>query len=1025
LPLRLVHFGPSASRLHRRRISALAATSLLSAIFLLCTSPLHAQSAPNPNLANQLPQPDSSLHDATLAAAPATDSSEDSPSTPFAQRDLFELGASGPSLNGLSPTQNSNLLDGLSTTQYFRSAPRGAAAGSPRTAATFGEEAVSSFRVLPETFSARYGSAAGAVIAVTSRGLAQRLHGSLFARTRQSAFAATNPYSLATHYQNGSISTALVKPDDQLLQLGGSAGLPLAVTHIHALERASLFASLNTQLRSGQLISSPATATFYALTPEQLALLANRGVSAAAANTALNYLDSLSGEQDRTSTRVHSLARLDVAVAPRHQLTFGYIGDRFNSPTGSSGGVSDAVVARGRASLADRVVRVDAVTGRWLYRLSPHSTNELRGQLARDFEFETPHTPLAQEPAISVGGFAPQISIAPYGFSYGTPSNIGRSAYPDEHRLELGDLWTLTHGHHTLTVGADWSRIHDTVTAVSNPEGTFLYDSGTTNGRDGGLVDWITDFTFNVHAYPNGACPSINAADHLFCFRSYTQGFSDGNTQFVVHQFAGFAEDALHLSHNLSITFGARYDYTLLPPPQTPNPALDYIVSSIPTPISGATSVMPEDRNNFGPRVSLAWSPDKGKWLTLHLGYGVFYGRVPGATIQKALADTALATSVLRIRITPSTTTDCPQVLNQGFGYACAYTTTPPLAVAQTTSAVLFARNFRLPAVQRASLSLEHDGRRFDVRAAYATAIATQLPQSVDLNIAPSTASASFILQGGDGHPGLHTGEIFSVPLYTLRRSTAFGPISALVSNANATYHSLTLSSRIHIGAFQLRGSYTFARSIDYGPQLSATPRIDGQFDPFTDGYDKGLSSLDRRHHFAGDLLLRSSVHHGSRFVRGTLSGWRLTAIASAGSGAPYSYAIFGGTYLSGGHDSINGSGGATWLPTLGRNTLRLSPRGTTNLRTDRELPLRAHLRLDLFAEAFNLLNSRNLSRVETRAFLVGTPAAAGDPTPLIFQDAATIATEGLTTPAFGAPTSSTSGLSRERQLELGLRLTF
>jgi len=78
--------------------------------------------------------------------------------------------------------------------------------------------------------------------------------------------------------------------------------------------------------------------------------------------------------------------------------------------------------------------------------------------------------------------------------------------------------------------------------------------------------------------------------------------------------------------------------------------------------------------------------------------------------------------------------------------------------------------------------------------------------------------------------------------------------------------------------------------------------------------------------------------------------------------------------------------------------------------------------------EAFNLLNTVQLSRVETRAFLVGTPAVVNGvtgPTPLIFQDAATIAAEGLTTPAFGTPLSSTGGGSREREVELGVRLRF
>lgn len=975
----------------------------------------------------QLTELDSAAHDATLASAPATDSEADDSDKPAAERGLSDLGAgaSGPSLNGLSPTQNSTLLDGLSTTQSFRSGARGGAAGGPRSSAIFGQSAVQSLRVLPRTFSAQYGGAAAGVVAVTSRGQAERLHGSAFLLDRQSAFAATNPFSVVTHYSNGTVSSALLKPNDTMLHLGASAGLPIPAAR-GPLRHASLFGSLEAQIRHAQVVSTPATASFYALTTEQRALLANRGVSAASANTALNFLDSLSGAQSRDATRTLGFARLDLAPSPAQQLTLAYMRNRFDSPRGSSSGASGVVVSRGRASLADSVVHVDAFTARWLIHLSPRATHELRGQLARDLEFDTPHAPLPQEPGISVGGFAPQVSIAPNGFSYGTPSSAGRFAYPDEHRLQLADSLTFVRGRHLFTLGADWSRIHDRIASATNSYGTFHYDSGTTGGRDGGLVDWITDYTFNVHAYPNGACPSINATVHLFCFRSYTQSFANAGTQFATHEIAAFAEDSLRLPHALLLTFGARYDYTLLPPPQAPNPALDAVLSAIASPVTGSTASIPEDRNNLGPRVSLAWAPQRGHGFAAHLGYGVFYGRVAGATVREALADTALPSTTRHIHITPSTITSCPQVANQGFGYPCAYVAEPPSAVAQTTSAVVFARSFRMPAVQRATFSLERAGRGFHLSAGYAMSIATQLPQTVDLNIAPAIATATFIVQGGDDRRGLYTGQSFTVPRYTARRSGAFGPITALTSGANATYHAFNAEARVHAAdALQLRGGYTFSRAIDYGPQLSAAPRTSGQFDPFTDGYDKGLSSMDVPHRFTGDLVLRSALHHGPESLRHAVSGFSLASIASVSSGAPYTYAIFGGTRLSGGHESINGSGGATYLPTLGRNTLRLPLRSRVDLRASRDVRFREHLRLSAIAEAFNLLNSQSLSRVETRAFLVGAPTFSGAPTPLVFQDAATIAAEGSNTRPFGTPTSSTTGTSRERQLQLGLRMQF
>jgi hypothetical protein len=99
--------------------------------------------------------------------------------------------------------------------------------------------------------------------------------------------------------------------------------------------------------------------------------------------------------------------------------------------------------------------------------------------------------------------------------------------------------------------------------------------------------------------------------------------------------------------------------------------------------------------------------------------------------------------------------------------------------------------------------------------------------------------------------------------------------------------------------------------------------------------------------------------------------------------------------------------------------------RSRVDLRAGRGFALHEHIRLNAFAEAFNLLNTQSLSRVETRAFLVGTPATSSAPTPLIFQDAATVAAEGITTAPFGTPTSSTAGLSRERQIQFGLRLEF
>lgn len=1027
---------------------------------------------------------DSTINEDPTAGAEASGTASDSEGNGSARRSGTD-GAGGGAISyvGLPATQGKLSVDGLSANQSFRAGPRGAAADGANSGSSYNQGSVRSFRVLPQDFSAQYGTLGG--MAVVTRAASPGLHGNAFFLARESGWAASNPYSIETHYRDGVVSSDNVKPQGSLLQFGGSAGLPLTRRKRGGAKAAggryqrgpmSMFASLEVLLQNDHIISTPELPTFYSLSADQTALLTNRGVSSADINTALNYLDSLTGASARSALRVQGSVRFDADPAALDHLTITYAGNRYNALAGTAlGQASDAVVSRGRGSLGDSVVNVDAISGRWAHTFSSRLNNEVRSQFARDLDYEKPHTPLPQEPGIGPGGYAPEVSIAPYGFSYGTPTSMspgasgGHGVYPDELRFELADSMQWHRGRHLLMLGADWSRIHDTIDALSAEEGAFSYDSGTTNGSDGGLVDWITDSTFNVNAYPNGGCPTIDTTVHFFCFRSFRQSFGELSTQFVTHNFAGFAEDKLRVRNNLTLTLGLRYDYTLLPKPQAPNPLLDADIAEAGGPIHGATAVFPEDRNNVGPRVSVAWSPRtlwglpaswsrrSGALFTFHAGYGVFYGRIPGATVRAAIADTALnpfleptaLTTMTHVRIRPQTITQCPQItaIHQGFGYPCDYTSTPPAAVVQTTSAMVFASNYRLPAVQRGTLVLERElGKRAYVRLSYATAVATQLPASTDINISPSTGLVSYQVNVASGHKGLVNGQIFEVPLYRQRPMLNFGPVTALISNANATYNAFTAASRVNglrlrgLRTLELSGSYTFSRSIDYAPQSSAIPQEDTQFDPFHNGYDKGLSSQQFPQHFAGTMIYPVRVRGGPKLVREALDNWHVAAIGIGTSGRPYSYKIFGGTYLAGGRHSINGSGGAAYLPTIGRNTLSLAPQGSVDLRLNREIAVGPRAHLNAFAEAFNLFNAVNITSVETRAFEIGNPTIIGNPigtignptatgpTPLFFQDAAQIATEGLTTAIpFGTPNSSTSTslVSRERQIELGVRLQF
>ena len=263
---------------------------------------------------------------------------------------------------------------------------------------------------------------------------------------------------------------------------------------------------------------------------------------------------------------------------------------------------------------------------------------------------------------------------------------------------------------------------------------------------------------------------------------------------------------------------------------------------------------------------------------------------------------------------------------------------------ATTTSAMVFDRRFRLPMVEQATASVEHEvGWGVLGRAEFAMNLDRQLPNSVDINIAASTDVREFQLQGGTGKAGAQDGETFAIPVYSERVNTSYGPVTDLVSNANATYDGLTLEARRGLGGrpgsggtgrgLEFRVAWTWSKAIDYGQNSGAVPRTDGQFDPFTVRYDKGLSALNFPHRVVATAAWsprfilpahdEETVMNGApgparggsgRWVQALVDGWSVAAIFTENSGRGYSYDVFGGTRLAGGRESINGSGGSSVL---------------------------------------------------------------------------------------------------------------
>lgn len=945
--------------------------------------------------------------------------------TPGANQDTRGRGLI--SFRGVASILNSNLIDGGDDNQEFFAETR----GRTRAAYAFTQEAVREFQVNTSNYAAQYGGAAGGVVNTVTKTGGDAMHGSAFYYLRDNRFGATNPFSTVTSF-NAVTATATfgyVKPRDVRQQFGGSVSGPVAPTIDAALRgRVFYFYAYDQQHRDFPADATPQSPEFYALIANQTALLRNnRGLSFAQINAALGYLSSLGGVLPRQGNQTINFPKLDW-VRGRQHASLQYNRMRWSSPAGVQ---TQAVTARGRASFGNDYAKVDSVLARWQAFVSPRVMNELRFQFSRDFEYEIAQRPLAQESATGPGGFAPEVRIEPDGFSFGTPRTLNRAAYPDEKREQIAEIVTMVHGHHVMSAGAEFSHASEYISNMPDEEGSYSYAPQLllTNGlgQPNGLADWITDLTFGANSYPNGGCPEVEGGpSHFFCFRSFQQGFGPRETRFALQQWASFAQDAWQPLKNLTVSYGVRYEYEQMPAAQQPNAALNAAFAGI-----GSTSVLPEDRNNFGPRLGVAWDVFGDGRTVVRAGYGVFYARVVGATVRSALTNTALLgsnglpASAFHILIRPkdsvvcgvnaSAPCSCPPG-SGGFGYPCAFSGFPNgnLAITNTTSAVFFDHHFRLPMIQESELAVEHDlGRRMTVTATYMMSVSRQLPNFVDVNIAPSTATATFQSQGGP-----LDGQEFIVPKYTARLNASFGPVTDIVSNVNGSYNAFVLEVRRrmqHGVSFHVH--WTWAKALDFGQNSVAGVEQNAQFDPFQVRYDKALSTLNYPHRVVASMVWSPRLQQGGRVLRRIANGWEIAPIFTETSGRPYSYGIRGGTFLKGGFESINGAGGANYLPSVGRNTLRLPD--TTNL--DVRLARRGtvgRVRLMGSVEVFNALNHTNYSRVNTTAYDVGQTTAGV--TQLVFQSAAV----NPGTP-FGQFTGAGTTLTRERQVQISLRAEF
>jgi outer membrane receptor protein involved in Fe transport len=926
------------------------------------------------------------------------------------------------SFRGISGLLNNNTVDGGDNNQAFFAEER----GRTRISYSISQAAIREFQVNTSSYSAEYGRSAGGVVNAVTKSGTNEFHGSGFYYQRNNKWGARNPLAFNSVPINGIFTQVGIKPTDVRHQFGGAIGGPIVKNKaffffsydqqkrnfpglarfisgnfLNTADRCLLTAGLNTLVSTA---TCPGLASGTRGTPAlNNPLTVGKGLTGAQVDNALNFLNSLSGEVPRRGDQTLYFPKVDWNITSNNTFTATYNRLRWASPAGIQ---SQATNTRAKDNFGDDFVQTDSLNLRLASTLSNTLVNEFRFQYSRDNEFEFSQAPLPGEPTNSVNGRSPQVFIA-NGFTFGIPEFLERTSYPDERRKQFADTVTYTAGNHTIKWGGDVNFVKDIINSLRFSGGEFNYTGNTTLGFNGGLNDFIIDYTNFLNNNTLAAttpCYSSTRTRGKCYGGAFNQGLGVLGLTMNTTDYNLFVQDDWRASSRLTLNLGLRYEYQKNPRAISAN-----VNSALP---QTANSV--NDRNNFGPRVGFALDVNGDGKTSIRGGYGIYYGRVINSTVYNALVNTGAGADVAQrqtsLFATSATAPIFPNLISAG---------------ALTAPAVqYFSPTFQLPQIHQVDFVVERQiTSNTVVSASYLFSYGNSLPNFVDINLNPPTRFAGFTAVGGP-----FDGQTWQIPLFTGNRPAPnFGQITEIRSNVYSKYNALVLQANRRLThGLQFQINYTLSRAQDNGQTSVTGTTNNAPFNAFDQSTENGPSAFDRPHKFVASVVYNTNFAslRDNRVGRALFNGWTIAPIFNAFSGQRYSPTVSGtvnpinnfglptGTVTQGG--GLNGSNGSARFTLVPRNFYQQRSIQYLDMRLSRRFSITEKTNIEILGEVFNLFNRTQITGVNASIYSVDTTGTAANPRPFLNYNT-----------AFGTTTAADSTLFRERQVQFAVRFEF
>jgi hypothetical protein len=479
-----------------------------------------------------------------------------------------------------------------------------------------------------------------------------------------------------------------------------------------------------------------------------------------------------------------------------------------------------------------------------------------------------------------VAGLAGITGISTNPFDWGLPNlsftNFG-GIQDTNPLLQRNQTWTfsdsliLNHGKHTWRWGGDFRRVELNTETDGVSRGSFIFTGLNTANVVGGVAAPGTGFDF---------------ADFLLGLSQQNSvQFGDNNYHFRGNSWDLFVQDEWKVRGNLTLNLGLRYEY-VSPFSEVNNRIVNLALNPA---FTTATPVLPgqdgfpatlvrPDRNNFAPRIGIAWKALPK--TVFRAGYGINYNT------------TAYSGIVQQLGFQPPfsvTQTNVQKAGTPPLGFAFSDVLPPNLV----TNSYAVDPNYRLGYLQIWNLDVQQEIRpTLLLNLDYTGTKGTRL----DIEDAPNSS--------------LSGTRIPNVQAFLFQNSLA---------SSTAHAGSVRLRKRLQHG-ISVGGTYTWSKSIDNASSIGGGTSIPAQ-NAFDLAAERGLSSFDQRHKFIGDYLIELPFGQDKPWLaqagvlRDLFGNWQWSGDWTVASGLPFTPRILGDIQnVSGG---INGTlrAQATGLP--------------------------------------------------------------------------------------------------------------